>query len=50
MLFFKCLFDNWARAVVFKLDEGIIHRFVKFNYQSSSIEKEQPLDKITNKV
>ena len=44
LIFFKCLFNNWARAVIFELNEGTIYGFVKFKYQSSSAKKERPFE------
>ena len=47
--FFKCLFNNGARAVIFELHKGIIYSFVNFKYQSSSFKIEQVFVQINMK-
>ena len=39
------LVNNWARSVIFELDEGTTHRFVRFKYQSTSVQNERAFEK-----
>ena len=48
MLFFKCLFDDWARAVIFELDEVSYTALLSSNIIALALKMNKHL-KIINK-